>query len=249
MALSPVREHARTLAAGLSDLLWPRSCLVCDRRIDALSPAGCVCEACRQALTSDRAETCPRCASTVGPFTDTTGGCVQCRGVSYRFDRAVRLGAYDGLLREAVLRLKHEAGEPLAEELGGLLAASRCEELRYLSVDVVVPVPLHWRKRWLRGYNQSAAVARGVADALGVPFRPAWLTRTRPTVSQTTRSPTMRWENVRGAFRARAGAAVRGVRVLLIDDVLTTGATASSAAGALRDAGAAQVAVAVLAHR
>ena len=161
----------------------------------------------------------------------------------------MRLGPYDGLLRDAVLRAKHEANEPLAEDLGGLLAAARNGELRYLTPDVTVPVPLHWRKRWRRGYNQAAAIARGVAGATGIPCRTDWLVRTRATPTQTGRSPSARWDNVRGAFRVRRGAAVRGVRVLLVDDVLTTGATCDAAAAALREAGAAQVVAAVVARR
>jgi ComF family protein len=114
--------------------------------------------------------------------------------------------------------------------------------------EVVVPVPLHWLRRWGRGYNQSEAVARALADRLGLPCR-TWLVRTRPTPTQRAQSAAARWENVRGAFRARRGAALQGTRVLLVDDVLTTGATGDAAATALRQAGAAQVVLAVLARR
>lgn len=249
MKTATLRAHVRALAAGFAHVLWPRTCFVCDRSIDAAAPDGCVCVACREVLTTDDSDYCPRCASTVGPYTDLTEGCPRCRGVTFRFDRVVRLGPYDGLLREAVLRLKHENGEPLAEELGGKLAAVRGAAIGLSSIDVVVPVPLHWRKRWRRGYNQSAAVARGVTDTTGLVCRSRWLVRTRDTLSQTVQTPAKRWENMRGAFRVTRGADVRGTRILLVDDVLTTGATASAAAGALQEAGAAQVVVAVLAHR
>jgi predicted amidophosphoribosyltransferase len=100
-----------------------------------------------------------------------------------------------------------------------------------------------------RGYNQSAAVAQGLAAQLALPYRPGWLVRTRPTPSQVAQTPTERWANVRGAFRVGRFCRPRGVRVLLVDDVLTTGATADAAASVLAAAGAAQVTVAVLAHR
>lgn len=241
----PVITRAyRTLASGVADLVWPRHCWLCE------SDTGVsLCDFCRTELTSDACPTCLRCSGTVGPYADLTGGCPLCRGSRFHFDRAVRLGPYDGRLREAVLRLKHDSGEPLAEELGGLLATVRKESLTAFRSDAVVPVPLHWWRRLARGYNQSETVARTLADGLGLPCRPTWLVRTRPTPTQRAQSAAARWENVRGAFRVRRGAAVRDARVLLVDDVLTTGATADAAATALRQAGAAQVVVAVLARR
>lgn len=237
------------LATGLLDLVWPRQCVLCAASMDGETEYQCVCPTCQNALTDDRDQTCPRCASTVGPHADVSKGCPRCVQQTYRFTAAVRLGRYDGLLRQGVLKAKHEPGEPLAEELGRMLAAVRRDVLTGWKPDAVAPVPLHWRRRWRRGYNQSAAVARGVSEALGLPLAENWLRRTRDTASQTTMSPSSRWENMRGAFRVRRPSAVRGLRVLLVDDVLTTGATGSAAAAALMDAGAAQVTVAVLAHR
>jgi ComF family protein len=117
-----------------------------------------------------------------------------------------------------------------------------------LQVEVVVPVPLYWLRRLTRGYNQSAAVAGGVARVLGLPCRPRWLRRVRNTPKQVGQSLAARQENVRGAFRARRRAPLAGRSVLLVDDVMTTGATLGEAARALRAAGAARVAVAALAR-
>ena len=234
----------RTLVSGLADLIWPRRCWVCEAECDAP-----LCVPCHSDITSETGPTCPRCAGTVGPHTDLSGGCPQCRGVQFRFDTVVRLGAYDGCLRDAVLQLKHDSGEALAEVLGSLLAATRGEVLTAYRPDVVIPVPLHWWRRWGRGYNQSEAVARALAERMMLPHQPSWLVRTRPTPSQRAQSAAARWENVRGAFRIRRRAAVRNARVLLVDDVMTTGATADAAAAALRHAGAAQVVVVVLARR
>jgi ComF family protein len=145
--------------------------------------------------------------------------------------------------------MKAENAEPLAEEVGRAFAVTKRAQLRAGDPQVVVPVPLHWRRRLMRGYNQAEAVARSLAQELGLPPKAGWLVRTRPTPQQATVSATGRWENMRGAFRVGFRTPVRGVRVLLVDDVLTTGATADAAATALRRAGAAQVTVAVLAHR
>jgi predicted amidophosphoribosyltransferase len=107
---------------------------------------------------------------------------------------------------------------------------------------------LHWLRRWRRGYNQSAALARGIATRLGLPCHPSWLRRIRNTPQQTHQTPAGRKANVRGAFRTRPGAPVRGRTILLVDDVMTTGVTASEAARALRAGGASRVVVAVLAR-
>jgi ComF family protein len=160
----------------------------------------------------------------------------------------VRVGPYNGLLRQLILRLKRAAGEGLAEQLGSLWAECAGARLSETGAEAVVPVPLHWWRRLARGYNQSAALARALADRLRLPCRTGWLRRVRHTPFQTSQTSSARRENVRQAFRARAVAGLRGRSVLLVDDILTTGSTAGEAARALRAAGAARVVVAVLAR-
>ncbi len=235
----------RELARGLLHLLYPAACAACGR---PLPPDGaCFCAACRAALTADPHAVCPRCAGTVGPFVPLAGGCTRCRDIPFQFESVLRLGPYDGPLRELVLRMKHGSGEGLAELLGLLWAEEAGPRLRALGATAVVPVPLHWRRRWARGYNQSEALARALAGRLGIPCRPRCLRRVRHTPVQTRQAPSERPRNVRDAFRARPGAC-SGQVVLLVDDVLTTGSTASEAARALRAAGAVRVDVAVLAR-
>jgi len=236
----------RDLAQGLLALLYPGVCAGCGRAVPPEQMP--FCPTCRAALTGDTQPTCPRCASTVGPFTHLDGGCPRCRDSVFHFESVLRLGPYDGLLRELILRLKHAGGEGLAEVLGDLWAEHAGPRLRQLGADVVIPVPLHWWRRLSRGYNQSAALARSLAAALGLPCRPRWLRRVRATAKQTLQTPAARWDNVRGVFAARPHPELRGRTVLLVDDVLTTGGTASEAARALRAAGAARVVVAVLGH-
>lgn len=239
----------RELVRELGHLVYPPVCLVCDRPFDSGSARYSVCPDCLAAITHDPHVACPRCASTVGPHTDTADGCLRCRGERFHFEGVLRLGVYDARLREAVLRAKHAIGESLAETLGMIFADVRGEAIGAGKPDVVIPIPLHWLRRLGRGFNQSAAIAHSVADRLERPCRPGWLRRVRNTPYQTAASPAARRENVRRAFRVSRGAGVRGLRILLIDDVLTTGATANDAARALKEAGAAQVHVAVLAHR
>jgi ComF family protein len=235
----------RALWQGLLHLLYPAACHVCNAPLPP--DAGPFCPDCRKALTVDPHPQCPRCAGSVGPFAEVAGGCPHCRGTSFPFAKVVRLGPYEGRLREVVLRLKRASGEGLAELVGALWGECGEARLRALGAEVVVPVPLHWRRRWRRGYNQSEALARALAARLGLPCRPWWLRRTRHTPLQTQQSRAGRLDNVRGAFRGR-GSGLAGRAVLLVDDVLTTGGTAAEAARALRRAGARCVMVAVLAR-
>jgi ComF family protein len=159
----------------------------------------------------------------------------------------LRLGAYDGVLQQAVLRIKHASQECLAERLAWRWAEFRRADFEQLGCHAIVPVPLHWRKRLWRGYNQSQALARGLSDRLGVPCRSRWLWRTRATSEQRMQANAgERRVNVAGAFWARGR--LGGLHVLLVDDVMTTGHTASEAARALKKAGAKCVSVAILAR-
>jgi ComF family protein len=240
------RSLGKDLAQGLLQLLYPAVCQACGRSLPTLNSP--FCDTCRVILTADPHASCPRCAGTVGPFVPLSGRCVRCRPFRYHFDQALRCGPYEGLLRELILKMKHSAGEPLAEHLGALWAEHCGARLAQWGADVVIPIPLHWWRRWSRGYNQSETLAHALAGRLSVPCRPGWLRRIRWTPLQTQQSPAGRWANVRGAFRAASRPALRGKTVLLVDDLLTTGSTCSEAARALRAAGAARVVVAVLAH-
>jgi ComF family protein len=241
-----MKAVALDLVRGLLQLLYPNVCAVCYQPAPGVDLP--FCPACRAALTAEPHPLCPRCACDVGPFALVEGGCARCRNESFHFDRVLRLGAYDSLLRDVVLRMKHYQGEPLAECVGQLWAEHRAAALAAVNADVVIPVPLHWWRRWSRGYNQSAILALALAEGLRRPCRPGWLRRIRNTSRQTLHPATTRRNNVRGAFRASRSAPLRGLTVLLVDDVLTTGSTASEAAGALRQAGAAGVVVAALAR-
>jgi ComF family protein len=249
---SPLPWHRRLLATGrelaqgLLQVFYPSVCAVCARPVPAGQPL--FCAACQAALTAEPHLVCPRCAGPVGPHVPLTNDCTRCRGTPLHFEQVLRLGPYEGVLREVVLRLKHAPGALLADLLGERWAIWAGARLRLLQADVVVPVPLHWRRRLRRGYNQSESLARALAPGLGLPCRPGWLRRVRNTPHQTGQSLTARRSNVQDAFRARARASLRGKTVLLIDDVLTTGSTCSEAAKVLRAAGAARVVVAVLAR-
>jgi ComF family protein len=147
-----------------------------------------------------------------------------------------------------VLFVKSFAGEMLAERLGTLFAQTRREDLERLSPDLVVSIPLHWRRRLYRGYNQAEAIALEAAHVLKLPCEPGWLRRIKATPQQLQPSASAREANVRGAFRPGRGARFNGRSVLLIDDVMTTGSTMSEAARIVRAAGAVRVTAGVIAR-
>jgi len=160
------------------------------------------------------------------------------------FDSAYAYSAYEGVLRELIHLFKYGRVRPLVKVLGGYLGAAVPREERF---DMVVPMPLHWFRRWRRGFNQARLLAGEVARRSGVPVVDA-VRRARYTASQASLSRAGRRRNVRGAFAMRAGIDVRGRRILVVDDVLTTGATANACAAALKRAGARYVAVLALAR-
>ena len=235
------------VASGFRELVFPSVCASC--ATVATGNPGHFCPTCMTALTHDPDTTCPRCCSSIGRFTASDDGCPHCRDDRFHFERSFRLGPYDDMLRDVILRMKRPAGDMLAECLGRLWAVHAENRFREARPDVLIPVPLHWWRKWQRGYNQSEALAEAIAGRLRLPCRASWLRRIRATPHQAGLGGTERRQSVRGAFRVAKNADLKAKSVLLVDDVLTTGATASEAAKALKEAGAARVVVAVLAHR
>lgn len=175
---------------------------------------------------------------------DENGRCALCRLGANGFDTVYTYGSYEEALRELIHLFKYRGVRPLVRPLAHFLARAIPTERPF---DLIVPMPLHWRKRWSRGYNQSELLANEIARLRGLPVAKI-VRRTKPTTPQAGLSNSKRRLNVRGAFKIRNGATVKGLRVLLIDDVLTTGATASACAKVLKRAGAKHVAVAAVAR-
>jgi ComF family protein len=161
-----------------------------------------------------------------------------------RFDTAACFGFYEGSLRTLIHLLKYSGMKPLAEPLSRLLDRVLPPETQF---DAVVPVPLHWRRQWSRGFNQADLLARQVAKHRGIPVLHA-LRRKRATVAQAGLAVAGRRRNVAGAFETRRTKGIGGARILLIDDVMTTGATANACAAVLKRSGAKSVSLLTLAR-
>jgi ComF family protein len=236
-------------ATALLDLLLPPRCLVCSATTDAV---GTLCAACWRGIVFIGPPCCAGCGL---PFPYDSGAdarCGACLAKAWSWERARSVMVYDDRSRRLVLALKHADRLHGAPAFGQWLARAGAELLA--DADLLVPVPLHWTRLWWRRYNQSAVLAMALQEVLrrqGKPKPsavPDLLIRRRRTPSQGRRTPSQRLENVRGAFALRRGVQVKGRRIVLIDDVMTSGATVEECARVLRRGGAARVDVLTLAR-
>lgn len=233
------------LGEAVDALACPRICPICDADADYSA----FCPPCRAELLEAAGPACPRCAMPVGPHALLAKGCSECRGRALGFDAAVALGPYQGPIRSLCLRLKHERDAWLARWVAALVAEARRPDLQaeLAARPWVVPVPLHWRKRLARGYNQAEALAQGLGRSWQLPVRSP-LRRAVQTEALALMGRTERAKIMKDAFtvRRRFQSSLAGRTILLVDDILTSGATAGAASRALKRAGASRVVVVVV---
>ena len=225
-------------------IVFPPLCAGCDRRCEELG----FCARCRSEIERTGSSTCPGCGREFR--SGSPHECATCIDDPPAFARVVACGAYSRLqpnapLLRAIRRLKYDRDVTCARPLADMLVAEFDRDFVY---DAVVPVPLHLtRLRW-RGFNQAVLIARSLALHHQCPLERFALERTRATDPQVGLSGEARKRNVAGAFRLRPGWEARGKRILLVDDVFTTGATVRECASILLGAGAQRVEVAVVAR-
>jgi ComF family protein len=246
------------MASSAFALVFPAACPICGQEHAQAGWVG-LCESCWRQI---RPWSGPICAACGLPLASLPGEgapeflCGVCRRSEYEFDFARSYGIYSETLRSAILLLKFTRRERLGLQLGKLLAPlwSAHLEFRELEDPVLVPVPLHRARQRERGFNQAEALAQGLVRVLRgrakiVPrIETRCLERARPTVPQTGLSFKARQENVRGVFKVTSSRSVSGRDVVLADDVMTTGATLSSCASALKSAKARRVYAVTLAR-
>jgi len=251
------RAVARVLRSpvdAVSCALLPASCSLCGSPLPRLSSVP-ICDVCWAGIPVLDGDACLRCGDTLDRA-GTSSHCRACRISSPPFTKAVAYGHYEGGMREAIHALKYNRLHPAARVLGGMLAQAIAKLAGEAPAEMlVVPIPLHRSKYAQRGFNQARALAEEALHDLKkthptwqLKLAPTTLLRLRPTESQAGLTPRQRRQNVRGAFSVGDGGAVTAKHILLVDDILTTGATARAAAQALAKAGAASVWVATLAR-
>ena len=226
----------RALADSLIAVLLAPLCAACDAPLDTPT-RGPVCDGCWSGVRSFIPPVCSHCGDPLPSWRHLSlehEMCPRCRRATSALSSVRAIGPYEGSLRAIVHALKYDGRRSIAPRLGDLMGVAARDLLS--DVDVAVPVPLHWRRRQARGFNQ----ADDLAPSLGVPVMRA-LKRVRATMTQTDLPAARRHANVRGAFRLRWRTRVSGLRVALVDDVCTTGATLEACAKVLREAGAEDV--------
>lgn len=228
---------------ALASVIFPAPCRVCGQALLSASRIP-ICQDC---LASFKRIGEPMCRMCGRPFAYPIAAqtvpslCRLCRARFFGFDRARSYANYNEALGKAIVLLKYEQVKPLGKWFAERLAEVVRENPEAFRADVVVPVPLHPDRLRERGYNQAELIARPLAGLLRIRLGPYLLVRKQPRPAKLVLSRTERWSSVRGAYATREGVEVDNLRVLLVDDVMTTGATLDACSRALKRAGASEV--------
>jgi len=230
---------------GILELVFPRFCTSCEVSI-RLSRHPCLCETCEAAIKPLALPICPKCAHPLGPHAKVHARCSNCQNHSLFFDFARSTGRYEGVLKDLILAYKYGRNRHLlpylAERMEGLL-----KEMTADGDWLVVPVP-HDAKRRKGDFRPTSELATAAAKITHLTVDFDVLEKIKSTPPQASLLRSERWKNLKDCFRTSAGVSLAQKRVILIDDVLTTGATAAYCSKALREAGVAKIRVATLAR-
>ncbi len=231
-------QHVKDIREGVLDLVYPPFCVICGK-----PDARYICSECIDKVQYIEAPYCRTCGAP-----SETIRCVECRQREFAFESAHSAGVYECVLREAIHELKYSFHAALAEPLGDVMAERFSKTMLAGKVDVAVPVPIHRSRMLVRGFNQSEEITRRMCTRVSLPVEAGVLFQARKTRHQVDLPQDRRESNVKGAFAVHEPGKVRSKRVLLVDDVFTTGATLDEAASALLAAGAKSVHVYTLAR-
>ncbi|MCA9196359.1 MAG: ComF family protein [Planctomycetales bacterium] len=240
-----IGKFTHSSVEALKSLVFPACCSFCSHPTS--SSADGLCFQCHESLTWEANQpACPSCGIPI-KNREISIDCPECAVRSFRFDRLIRLGNYKGSIRNSVIRIKNFGEYPLARSLGRLLADQVRDTFSgQLLPDFVVPMPSHWRKRLVRGHNSPESLAKEIAFLANIPLLLDVLICQRQPHKQALLSSAERHQNLKGTFRLRANYDLIGAHILLVDDIITTGATANEATRVLKDAKVGVVSVAVL---
>ena len=222
------------------DLVWPRNCVLCSTPLGE-TDRGVVCPDCLRTVRWIEPPHCQRCSLPFEGVISESFACGHCQGRPFHFERAVCACRAEGVVRESIHRFKYRGQMYLGTHLADWLVAAARSRIDRREIDAIVPVPLHPRKKRQRGFNQAEYLADALGRALAAPVIASNLKRVRDTRTQTQLDARQRASNLRHAFAVRRPSDLEGRRLVLVDDVFTTGATLDGCAKVLIAAGARQV--------
>jgi len=225
--------------------IFPLKCEVCRQQL-SLDAGARICPSCRRKILPIGDNFCRKCGKALQIATDF---CVDCQGNdTLYYDSIKAAGIYHGVLRETIHAFKYERRSCLGVDLGDIMLSSFHQHYSLNSLDQLVPVPLHKKQYRQRQYNQSEVLARNLSRATGIPVAADTLARIRETRPQFTLNKQERASNIRNSFQVKNRAWLQGAKVLVIDDICTTGSTINECARILKQSGAKEVHGLVLAH-
>jgi len=237
--ITSVKPVLQNMVQGFVDLLYPPSCPACKKTLPRVAMETMVCLPCWSQITVNQPPFCHGCGRQMNRRDPGKNTCSHCIKTPHAYDRAYSVCVYDGTIKTLIHEFKYNDKQYLGRPLARLLIDFiRKYDLPVGYMDYLIPVPLHSAKLREREFNQAQVLCAEVAAAFGKPVLDGNLFRYRATDTQATLEPHQRFLNVKGCFAVTEKESIKGRNFLLIDDVLTTGATASEAAGALKDSGA-----------
>ena len=237
----------RDIFLGFLDVLYPRHCFACDKSLHEEENTY-ICERCLDIIIKTEAKRCSKCGLKLGSgITSSSKGCPGCKNDNLKFEKCFFVSDNTEPVRTLIYQFKYKKHMCLAAPLGTLLT-NLLHQKTICEIDFVVPVPLHWKKKQERGFNQSELMAKKICKKFSIPISINNLHRVKNTLSQTQLSRLQRQKNVKGAFEVKIPEKFFQKNVLLVDDVLTTGMTASECAKSLKNAGTNKVFLIALAR-
>ena len=232
-----LRDHLKSVLKMLPELLFPRRCPLCDGLLSR--DERYLCRACARDLPMIRGPVCLKCGRPVR--SGRTEYCENCGRREHLFTRGFAPYVYADAIQASVMRFKYQHRAEYASFYAASILLYGESLLKNWKIDVIVPVPIHTKRYRKRGYNQAEEIAVRLSELSGIPCDPSSVFRVKNTAAQKGLDPSQRRKNLQNAFRVSDQETLKGKRILIVDDIYTTGTTVDSLAACLLSAGAAQV--------
>lgn len=242
-----MKQLLSEISRAILNLVYPIYCQGCRGKLP-YDNNRYLCQECLEQIKLNRPPFCIRCGRPLSGGEDTKTLCPDCLNKNRHFERAWQCCQYQGLIKELIHKFKYERKLFLKGALIEILDNFTRTCIDYKDIEAIIPVPMHQVNTSRRGFNQAAILSEGLSKKLGVGFSGSCLFKIRRTKQQVNLDKVARFNNIKAAFRAKKDVGLKGKRLLLVDDVFTTGATAEECSKALTAAGAKAVWVLTLAR-